>query len=151
MFIYYYGKSPQKIQESSLIVVGACFAFAAQILTVITTSLRHFKGQRTFTNVFFPITMNFLLLLLLSNLLFIIGVNSNKSAIRCEIIAVLLHYLMLTTSCSCFTFLAIIYELLTNENMRLKKVYIFLLTYFCPAVYVVVSLNFICIYIVVSG
>jgi 7 transmembrane receptor (Secretin family) len=135
MFIYYYGKSPRR--ESSLIVIGACFSVAAQILTVIIVSNR--ERKRTLTNAFFPITLNFLVILLLSNLLFIIGVNSNKSAIRCEIIALLLHYLLLTTAFWCFVFIALIYELITNEHLRMKRVLIFVLTYSCPAVYVVVS------------
>lgn len=137
MFIYYYGKSPRQVSSSSLIVIGACFAMAAQILTVIIVTLRN-RRLRTFTNAFFPCTMNFLLTLLLSNLLFIIGVNSNKSAIRCEIIAHSLHYLFLTTSVWCFVFIVLIYELITKEHLRLKMFSIFILTYLCPAIYVLV-------------
>lgn len=140
MFIYYYGKSPQSWQDLGrrIIVIGACFAVGAQILTVIIVTLRNRRLRKS--NAFFPITMNLLVMLFLSNLLFIIGVHSNRNAIRCEIIALLLHYLFLTTSVWCFVFISIIYDLIINEYLRLKMRFILLLAYVTPALYVMVKL-----------
>lgn len=141
MFIYYYGKSSHSWQDLGrrIIVIGACFAVGAQILTVIIVSLRNRRLRKS--NAFFPITMNLLVMLFLSNLLFIIGVHSNRNAVRCEIIALLLHYLFLTTSVWCFVFIAIIYDLIINEYLRLKMRFILLLAYVTPAIYVMVSFD----------
>lgn len=140
MFIYYYGKQPHSWQDLGrrIIVIGACFAVGAQILTVIIVSLRNRRLRKS--NAFFPITMNLLVMLFLSNLLFIVGVHSNKNALRCEIIALLLHYLFLTTSVWCFVFIAIIYDLIINEYLRLKMRFILLLAYTTPGIYVMVRL-----------
>ena len=111
MFIYYYGKSPRSWQDLGrrIVIIGACFAIGAQILTIILVTLRNRRLRKS--NAFFPITMNLLIMLFLSNLLFIIGVHSNKNPLRCEMIALILHYLYLTTSVWCFVFIAIIYDL----------------------------------------
>lgn len=128
----------------------------AQILTIILVSLR---SSRMRNNAFFPITMNLLVrtvlslscllsktvesfqvMLFLSNLLFIVGVQSNKNALRCEVIALLLHYLYLTTSVWCFIFIFIIYDLIINESLRLKMRFILLIAYAIPAIYVLVCM-----------
>jgi hypothetical protein len=142
MFIYYYGKSPRSWQDLGrrIVIIGACFAIGAQILTIILVTLRNRRLRKA--NAFFPITMNLLIMLFLSNLLFIIGVHSNKNPLRCEMIALLLHYLYLTTSVWCFVFIAIIYDLIINEYLRLKMRFILLIAYVGPAIYVMVSIMF---------
>lgn len=140
MFIYYYGKNVRTWKDlgSNIVIIGAGFSIFAQILTLILVALRN---QRMRKNAFFPITMNLLVMLFLSNLLFIVGVQSNKNALRCEMIALLLHYLYLTTSVWCFAFIFIIYDLIINESLRLKMRFILLMAYFGPALYVMVSGN----------
>ncbi|CAG9804799.1 unnamed protein product [Chironomus riparius] len=139
MFIYYYGKSPRSWQDLGrrIVIIGACFAIGAQILTIILVTLRNRRLRKS--NAFFPITMNLLIMLFLSNLLFIIGVHSNKNPLRCEMIALVLHYLYLTTSVWCFVFIAIIYDLIINEYLRLKMRFILLIAYVGPAIYVMFS------------
>lgn len=138
MFIYYYGKSPRSWQDLGrrIVIIGSCFAVGAQILTIIIVSLRNRRLRKS--NAFFPITLNLLVMLFLSNLLFIVGVHSNKNALRCHIIALFLHYLYLTTSVWCFIFIAIIYDLIINEYLRLKMRFILLIAYVGPAIYVMV-------------
>lgn len=139
MFIYYYGKngSLRKDLGGNIIIIGCVFALGGQILTIILVSLRNRRMRKS--NAFFPITMNLLVMLFLSNLLFIVGVQSNKNVIRCEMIALLLHYLYLTTSFWCFVFIFIIYDLIINESLRLKMKLILLLAYAGPAIYVMVT------------
>jgi 7 transmembrane receptor (Secretin family) len=141
MFIYYYGKSAKGWQDLGrrIVIIGCCFAIGAQILTIIFVTLRNRRLRKS--NAFFPITMNLLVMLFLSNLLFIIGVHSIKNAIRCEVIALVLHYLYLTTSVWCFVFIAIIYDLIINEYLRLKMRFILLLAYVAPAIYVMVIIS----------
>lgn len=141
MFIYYYGKNVKSWKDlgGNIVIIGAGFSIFAQILTIILVSLRN--GRMRKNNAFFPITMNLLVMLFLSNLLFIVGVQSNKNPLRCEIIALLLHYLYLTSSVWCFVFIFIIYDLLINESLRLKMRFILLMAYFGPAVYVMVSVD----------
>jgi hypothetical protein len=141
MFIYYYGKNGRiktwKDLGSNIIIIGAGFSIFAQTLTIILVSLKNRRMRKN--NAFCPITMNLLVMLFLSNLLFIIGVQSNKNAIKCEIIALILHYLNLTTSVWCFVFIFIIYDLIINESLRLKMRFILLFAYFAPAIYVLFS------------
>lgn len=139
MFIYYYGKNVKSWKDlgGNIVIIGAGFSIFAQILTVILVSLRNRRMRKN--NAFFPITMNLLVMLFLSNLLFIVGVQSNKNAIRCEMIALLLHYLYLTTSVWCFVFIFIIYDLIINESLRLKMRFILLMAYAGPAIYVMVN------------
>lgn len=117
--------------------LGAGFSIFAQILTIILVTLRSRRMRKN--NAFYPITMNLLVMLFLSNLLFIVGVQSNKNALRCEMIALLLHYLYLTTSVWCFVFIFIIYDLLINESLRLKMRFILLMAYAGPMIFVMVK------------
>jgi cytochrome c biogenesis factor len=139
MFIYYYGKNVKSWKDlgGNIVIIGAGFSIFAQTLTVILVLLRGRRMRKN--NAFFPITMNLLVMLFLSNLLFIVGVQSNKNALRCEMIALLLHYLYLTTSVWCFVFIFIIYDLIINESLRLKMKFILLMAYVGPAIYVMVS------------
>lgn len=146
MFIYYYGKNVKSWKDlgSNIIIIGAGFSIFAQTLTIILVSLRSRRMRKN--NAFFPITMNLLVMLFLANLLFIVGVQSIKNAVKCEIIALILHYLNLTTSVWCFVFIFIIYDLIINESLRLKMRFILLFAYVAPAIYVLVSvcLHMIC-------
>lgn len=143
MFIYYYGKNVRSWKDlgGNIVIIGSGFSIFAQILTIILVSLRN--GRMRKNNAFFPITMNLLVMLFLSNLLFIVGVQSNKNPLRCEMIALILHYLHLTTSVWCFVFIFIIYDLIINESLRLKMRFILLMAYAGPAIYVMVWLTII--------
>ncbi|CRK92969.1 CLUMA_CG006584, isoform A, partial [Clunio marinus] len=139
MFIYYYGKNVKTWKDlgGNIVILGAGFSIFAQILTIILVTLRNRRMRKN--NAFFPITMNLLVMLFLSNLLFIVGVQSNKNALRCEMIALLLHYLYLTTSVWCFVFIFIIYDLIINESLRLKMRFILLMAYAGPLIFVMFS------------
>lgn len=141
MFIYYYGKNSTMKRDlgGNIIVIGSVFGLAAQILSIILVFLRNRRMRKV--NAFFPITINLLLVLCLSNLLFIVGVQSNKNAIKCELIALILHYLYLTTSFWCFVYIFVIYDLIINESLRMKMKYIMLMAYSVPAIYVMVRLS----------
>lgn len=142
MFIYYYGKNSTMKRDlgGNIIVIGSVFGLAAQILSIILVFLRNRRMRKV--NAFFPITINLLLVLCLSNLLFIVGVQSNKNAIKCELIALILHYLYLTTSFWCFVYIFVIYDLIINESLRMKMKYIMLMAYSVPAIYVMVRILF---------
>lgn len=138
MFIYYYGKNSTMKRDlgGNIIVIGSVFGLAAQILSIILVFLRNRRMRKV--NAFFPITINLLLVLCISNLLFIVGVQSNKNAIKCELIALILHYLYLTTSFWSFVYIFVIYDLIINESLRMKMKYIMLMAYSVPAIYVMV-------------
>lgn len=140
MYIYYYGKtsSLRKDLGSNILIIGLVFALAGQLLTIIVVCLKNRRTRKT--NGFFPICLNLLITLCLSNLLFIVGVQASKNQFRCEMIGLLLHYLHLTTSFWCFLYIFIIYDLIINESLRMKMKYNFMLAYFVPVIYVAVSI-----------
>lgn len=84
------------------------------------------------------ISLNLLLTLCASNLVFIVGVQTSKNVFKCEMIAVLLHYFHLSTAvwglCHSFS----IYDYVVNENMPVVK-YNNLLAFGGSAVFVLVS------------
>uniref|UniRef100_A0A182LY18 glycerol kinase n=1 Tax=Anopheles culicifacies TaxID=139723 RepID=A0A182LY18_9DIPT len=137
MYIYYgTNGNLRKDLGGNVIVIGAVFALAPQILTIIILFLRN-RRLRHF-NAFYPICLNLLLALIASNLSFILGVQATRNVIRCELIALLLHYLHLSTSIWCFIYIYVIYDLLANEcSPKLK--YHYLMGYGIPAVYVLFS------------
>lgn len=85
------------------------------------------------------ISLNLLLTLCASNLVFIVGVQTSKNVFKCEMIAVLLHYFHLSTAvwglCHSFS----IYDYVVNENVPVIK-YNNLLAFGASAVFVLVSL-----------
>lgn len=87
------------------------------------------------------ISLNLLLTLCASNLVFIVGVQSSKNVFKCEMIAVLLHYFHLSTAvwglCHSFS----IYDYVVNENIPVIK-YNNLLAFGVSAVFVLVSFIF---------
>lgn len=84
------------------------------------------------------ISLNLLLTLCASNLVFIVGVQTSKNVFKCEMIAVLLHYFHLSTAvwglCHSFS----IYDYVINENVPVIK-YNNLLAFGASAVFVLVS------------
>ncbi|XP_049285753.1 uncharacterized protein LOC125764988 [Anopheles funestus] len=137
MYIYYgTNGNLRKDLGGNVIVIGAVFALAPQILTIIILFLRN-RRLRHF-NAFYPICLNLLLALIASNLSFILGVQATRNVIRCELIALLLHYLHLSTSIWCFIYIYVIYDLLANECTPKLK-YHYLMGYGIPAVYVLFS------------
>ncbi|XP_040155105.1 uncharacterized protein LOC120895648 [Anopheles arabiensis] len=137
MYIYYgTNGNLRKDLGGNVIVIGAVFALAPQILTIIILFLRN-RRLRHF-NAFYPICLNLLLALIASNLCFILGVQATRNVIRCELIALLLHYLHLSTSIWCFIYIYVIYDLIANECTPKLK-YHYLMGYGIPAVYVLFS------------
>nr|XP_040224351.2 uncharacterized protein LOC120950419 [Anopheles coluzzii]XP_040224353.2 uncharacterized protein LOC120950419 [Anopheles coluzzii]XP_040224354.2 uncharacterized protein LOC120950419 [Anopheles coluzzii] len=137
MYIYYgTNGNLRKDLGGNVIVIGAVFALAPQILTIIILLLRN-RRLRHF-NAFYPICLNLLLALIASNLSFILGVQATRNVIRCELIALLLHYLHLSTSIWCFIYIYVIYDLIANECTPKLK-YHYLMGYGIPAVYVLFS------------
>ncbi|EAA01366.2 AGAP001562-PA [Anopheles gambiae str. PEST] len=137
MYIYYgTNGNLRKDLGGNVIVIGAVFALAPQILTIIILFLRN-RRLRHF-NAFYPICLNLLLALIASNLSFILGVQATRNVIRCELIALLLHYLHLSTSIWCFIYIYVIYDLIANECTPKLK-YHYLMGYGIPAVYVLFS------------
>lgn len=86
------------------------------------------------------ITLNLLMTLCASNLVFIVGVQTSKNVFKCETIAVLLHYFHLSTAawglCHAFG----IYNFVTNGVVPVMK-YNNLLAYGASAVYVLVRMS----------
>lgn len=86
------------------------------------------------------ISLNLLLTLCASNLVFIVGVQTSKNLFKCEMIAVLLHYFHLSTAvwglCHSFS----IYDYVVNENVPVIK-YNNLLAFGASAVFVLVKIN----------
>lgn len=83
------------------------------------------------------ISLNLLLTLCASNLVFIVGVQTSKNLFKCEMIAVLLHYFHLSTAvwglCHSFS----IYDYVVNENVPVIK-YNNLVAFGASAVFVLV-------------
>lgn len=144
MYIYYGTNGTlRKDLGGNVIVIGAVFALAPQILTAIILFLRN-RRPRHF-NTFYPICLNLLLTLAASNFSFVLGVQATRNPVKCELIAIVLHYLHLCTSIWCFIYIYVIYDLIVNEcGPKLK--YNYLMGYGVPAVYVLVSssLPFLC-------
>lgn len=105
----------------------------------IVFSLLLFLSRRR-TNYLATITLHLLLVLCASNLVFIIGVQATKNILKCEVIAVFLHYLHLSTSIwgLCHTFS--IYDYIINESVPDLKYHI-LTAYGSSAVFVLVSFS----------
>ncbi|XP_065095078.1 uncharacterized protein LOC135716700 [Ochlerotatus camptorhynchus] len=137
MYIYYGTNGTlRKDLGSNVIVIGAVFALAPQILTAIILFLRN-RRPRHF-NTFYPICLNMLLTLAASNFSFVLGVQATRNPVKCELIAIVLHYLHLSTSIWCFIYIYVIYDLIVNEcGPKLK--YNYLMGYGVPAVYVLFS------------
>lgn len=137
MYIYYGSNvALRKSLGGSIIIVGTVFALAAQILAVIFTMLRNRQIRRV--NHLATISLNLLLTLCASNLVFIVGVQTSKNIFKCEMIAVLLHYFHLSTAVwgLCHTFS--IYDYVINENVPVIK-YNNLVGYGASAVFVLVN------------
>ncbi|XP_053697372.1 uncharacterized protein LOC128744402 [Sabethes cyaneus] len=137
MYIYYGTNGTlRKDLGGNVIVIGAVFALAPQILTGIILFLRN-RRLRHF-NTFYPICLNLLLMLASSNFSFVLGVQATRITVKCELIAILLHYLHLSTSIWCFIYIYVIYDLIVNDcGPKLK--YNYLMGYGVPAVYVLFS------------
>lgn len=84
------------------------------------------------------ITLNLLLTLCASNLMFILGVQASKNIFKCEMVAVLLHYFHLSTAVwgLCHTFA--IYDFVIHDNAPIIK-YNNLFAYGGSGVFVLVS------------
>lgn len=158
MYIYYGSVGTmRKSLGSSIIIVGAVFALAAQILAIVLSLLRNryyhsLNDKLLFDKRFFKkyfsrfrrqndlatISLNLLSTLCASNFVFIVGVQASKTLFKCEMIAVLLHYFHLSTSLWGLSHTYTIYDFIINDNAPNLK-YHNLVAYIGSAVYVLVS------------
>lgn len=77
-------------------------------------------------------------MLCMSNFIFIVGVQSSKNIIKCEIIAILLHYFHLATAIWGLIYIATLYQFIEKEIIfNLRNNYI--IAYCGPAIYVMLS------------
>lgn len=83
------------------------------------------------------ISLNLLLTLCASNLVFIVGVQASKNIFKCEVIAMLLHYFHLSTAIWGLNHAFAIYDYIINDNVPILK-YNNLLAYGGSAVLVLV-------------
>lgn len=141
MYIYYGGNSViRKGLGGNIIVIGAVCGLAAQILTIALSFLRNRRLRRT-NNALFPIAINLLTMMCISNFVFIIGVQSYKNILKCEIIAILLHLLHLSTSAWGFIYILAIYQFLKYDKiLNLRKCY--MAAYGGTSVFILVSYVF---------
>lgn len=89
------------------------------------------------TNHLATISLNLLLTLCASNLVFIVGVQTSKNIFKCEMIAVLLHYFHLSTAIWGLCHSYSIYNYVIHESIPIIK-YNNLLAYGVSAVFVLV-------------
>lgn len=89
------------------------------------------------TNHLATISLNLLLTLCASNLVFIVGVQTSKNIFKCEMIAVLLHYFHLSTAIWGLCHSYSIYNYVIRESIPIIK-YNNLLAYGVSAVFVLV-------------
>ncbi|XP_037918317.1 uncharacterized protein LOC119656086 [Hermetia illucens] len=137
MYIYYGSNTTLKNSlGSSIVIGGSVLALAAQILCSILMVLRNRRLRRQ--NALFSIFLNFVLILLMSNLIFVVGVQATKSEFRCGMIAILLHYCHLSTAVWGLIYIYIIYDYIVNDcGINLK--YNYFMAYGAPAIYVLFS------------
>lgn len=139
MYIYYgpnSGSALGKEVGGNIIVIGAVVALAAQLLTIIILFMKHRHSRQK--NVLFPVLTALLVMTFLANFLFIVGVQSSRDAFKCEIIAVLLHYLHLSTTFWVFLYIYCVHQFIKNNvgpNLN------FLLSFgvVMPAIYIVLN------------
>ena len=90
------------------------------------------------------ISLNLLMTLCVSNLVFIVGVQASKNAFKCEMIAMLLHYFHLTTAIWGLSHSFTIYDFIINDNTPVLK-YNNLISYGTSAVFVLVNFELVAI------
>lgn len=137
MYIYYGGHGVlRKGIGGSVIVIGAVFGLAAQILTITLSLLKNRRHRRS--NSFFPIVLNLLVMLCISNFVYIVGVQASKNILKCEMTAILLHFLHLSTAVWSLVYVYTIFDYIQNESGPNVKIG-YLVAYGGPAVYVMLS------------
>lgn len=116
MYIYYGANSGSALGKEvggNIIVIGAVVALAAQLLTIIILFMKHRHSRQK--NVLFPVLTALLAMTFLANFLFIVGVQSSRNAFKCEIIAILLHYLHLSTTFWVFLYIYCVHQFIKNN------------------------------------
>lgn len=139
MYIYYYGSKsggPALDKEigGSIIIIGAVVALAAQLLTIIILFLKHRRNRHK--NLLFPVLTALLVMTFLANFFFIVGVQSSRNVLKCEIIAILLHYLHLSTTFWVFLYIYCVHEFIRN-NSGPNMNFLLSLGVGMPAIYIV--------------
>ncbi|CAH0546149.1 unnamed protein product [Brassicogethes aeneus] len=108
MYVYY--GSHNRISSgygSETIIIGSVLSCAAQLLTIFCVLLRkNVNGKREMKLMFLHLVCCFCT----SNLLFMLGVYATKSALKCLIISLVLHYLHLLTAIWLFLYCYYIYQ-----------------------------------------
>lgn len=116
MYIYYGSNNNTALRTEvggNIIVIGAVVALAAQILTIILLFLKNRRQKHK--NQILPVIMPLLIMTLLSNFTFVVGVQSSRNVYKCEIIAILLHYLHLSTTFWDFLYIFCIHDFIKNN------------------------------------
>ncbi|KAF5296047.1 hypothetical protein FQA39_LY12669 [Lamprigera yunnana] len=136
MYVYY-GSHNRNIggYGSEIIIIGSVLSCAAQLLTIFCVLLRkNLNGKKEMSKMF----LHLMGCLCLSNLLFMLGVYATKSVVKCQIVALMLHYLHLLTAFWIFLYCYYIYKCFShNSTPKLK--YLFTTAYGVPALLSLIS------------
>ncbi|KAB0792383.1 hypothetical protein PPYR_14342 [Photinus pyralis] len=120
---------------SEIIIIGSVLSCAAQLLTIFCVLLRkNLIGKREINKMF----LHLMGCLCLSNLVFMLGVYATKSVIKCQTVALLLHYLHLLTAFWIFLYCYYVYKSLSHSSVPKLKC-LFTTAYGSPALLSVVS------------
>ncbi|XP_018327216.1 adhesion G protein-coupled receptor L3-like [Agrilus planipennis] len=108
MYVYYGPKNKNNNKYGpEVIVIGSVLSCAAQLLTIFCILLKRNQGGRKENSKVFLHLMG---CMCMANLIFMLGVHATKSAVKCEIVAVLLHYLHLVTAFWIFLYCHYVYQ-----------------------------------------
>lgn len=123
MYIYYGTNSGPALERdvaNNIVIIGAVTALAAQLLMLIILFMKQRRSRHK--NIMFPVLSVLLVMAFFANFLFIIGVQSSREALKCEVIAMVLHYLHLSTTFWIFLYIFCAHEFIKNNigpNMNL--------------------------------
>ncbi|KAF5295876.1 hypothetical protein FQR65_LT10363 [Abscondita terminalis] len=136
MYVYYGSHNRNSSSYGSeIIIIGSVLSCAAQLLTIFCVLLRkNLNGKREMSKMF----LHLMGCLCLSNLVFMLGVYATKSVIKCQIVALMLHYLHLLTAFWIFLYCYYIYKCFSHSSIPKLK-YLFSTAYGVPAVLSLIS------------
>ncbi|KAK5640558.1 hypothetical protein RI129_011369 [Pyrocoelia pectoralis] len=115
MYVYYGSHNRNgNNYGSEIIIIGSVLSCAAQLLTIFCVLLRkNLIGKREINKMF----LHLMGCLCVSNLVFMLGVYATKSAIKCQIVALMLHYLHLLTAFWIFLYCYYVYKSLSHTSV----------------------------------
>ncbi|KAK4873051.1 hypothetical protein RN001_015080 [Aquatica leii] len=136
MYVYY-GSHNRNASSygSEIIIIGSVLSCAAQLLTIFCVLLRkNLNGKKEMSKMF----LHLMGCLCLSNLVFMLGVYATKSVVKCQIVALMLHYLHLLTAFWIFLYCYYIYKCFSHSSIPKLK-YLFSTAYGIPALLSLIS------------